>query len=156
MVRLSEPLERKNLPLLKFEETVGAVIADFAKNLPNSFTRCDLASEIELYLDHARQRIRLPRGAGRRDVRAIDIDNYLVPRFAGENFELTNQEDFKRAGEPLLTDDNFLMLGDMMKSLIRCSSELGLSWNQAEMAIRQVAGKLRPDKRPDIVVKGDF
>jgi len=153
--RLGTKTERKNLPLLKFEESVRALITDFARTLPTTFTGEDLAREIDLYLDHASKTIRLPVG-GRRQIRTMEIGKHLDPRFAGRDFELLNQDDFKQWAEPLLTDDNFLILDAPMQALRKRSSELGLDWARAETTIRTVAGEFRPDDRSERVKRGDL
>jgi hypothetical protein len=154
--RSAERSERKNLPLLTFEEKAEKVLLDFTKDLPSSFTCDDLATEIDRYLELAGQRIRLPQGAGRREVLAIDIEGYLERKFAGEDYALYDQDDFKRSAEVLLTDDNFPMLSGKIKLLHSCARTLGLSWDQTESGIRKAADKLRPDKRPELVRRGEF
>ena len=150
----SEKPQRKNLPLLKFEEFSSAVLQELVASLPLTFSCEDLVKELHTYLDYSVKEIRL-RGKVKLRVKGIDLPKYFNPPHTGENFEILEQSDFKEV-EPLYTDRNLTMLDEPMQRLRTKAGQLSINWNVAAPVVRRLADRLAPGKRPPGVIRGEL
>lgn len=148
------PGTTKTLAQMAYEETVTSTVQSWKRNLPAGFTPNDLADLVHRYLNYCKEKVRTKPGVM---MEAGMLVAHFRPPWTGDNWEIIDQEDFKKWAAPLLENSDFLLIADRIKPLRAKSTELYISWEEAEPILKQNVDKLlRRDKRPLKVQRGEL